>query len=299
MDASEDPNRTTMSIVQHLNAIRNGALLLGFVQWLTLAVFFYALLETLGLSLRWLMPPSFLANNYGPSSPVTTYATLYQDVAQTTDMRVRAYFDTFMEMGTVVALNGSRADVRSSLRNLRDHLVEHAVSKEDLLDMLGDTMLKIAFMGTVFGIGTALYYARDLDVADPLLRLTAKSQMYAGIGMGFGATLVGIALSVAAAKFRHALSEAWSRKIDDGWMDASDFFERFPGYSNTFGQAPGGAAAKPLGAGQPPVTLNPPPIIPPGQAAPLIDKLIVGVGVVALLAVLGWLAAFLLQASHL
>jgi hypothetical protein len=49
--------------------------------------------------------------------------------------------------------------------------------------------------------------------------------MYAGIGMGFGATLVGIALSILAAKLRTGLSAAWLAGIDRAWREATTFYD--------------------------------------------------------------------------
>jgi hypothetical protein len=227
-DASAANNQLThpkLSIDDHLRKIKLGSLVLGPWQWLTLGAFFFASLEVLGLWSRWVHPKSYVSKlvSGGLETPLSMEdrASFEKHLAIASSTRVRGLVDRFLEKG----LSPSRTPAESRLRNFRDMLIDDCVSRVDTLESIGDTMLKIAFMGTVFGIGTALFAARSLDAADPLIRLVAKSEMYAGIGMGFGATLVGIFLSILAAKLRAWLSSSWLSAIDDAWRRATMFYD--------------------------------------------------------------------------
>jgi hypothetical protein len=285
-----DASKPSLRFMSHLQSIRTGAMLLGLIQWLTLTLFVFAVLECVGLDLRWIRPKTFLSKDYSTSP--STLSELMADVQNTANERVRNTFDRFIVRGTDVAMRAGRSEVRDTLRNFRDHLLEDSTAKQDLLEVLGDTILKVAFLGTVFGIGTALYYARDLDAADPLMRLSAKAQMYAGIGTGFGATMVGIGLSVFAAKFRMWLAQRWAREIESAWLKATNFFDRFSDYPAT--AAPVGS----VGGGQPASladhNLSRPPLHESGQI-PLVDWVLLVIGSLLLLGVFGWLITLLIQ----
>lgn len=231
-------NQPKAKLIKHLDAVQKWAMLFGLIQCATLAVFIFLLVEAAGLTARWLRAPSFVEeyvargildrlkegdkHNFEARLEVASRA------------RVRAFVDRFLEK----ALSKSATPAEIRLRNFRDMLMDDCMSRLDVLEMLGDTMLKISFLGTVFGIGRALFEARDLDAAEPLIRLGAKSEMYAGIGMGFGATMVGILLSIIAAKLRSALSGAWTSAIDRAWREASVFYDLNYG-SGEFPAVPG------------------------------------------------------------
>jgi hypothetical protein len=218
-------NGNGVALVQHLRDARWGGFLLGPVQLLTLAVFIFTAIETGGLFVRWLRAPSYIAPlvEAGLTVPLESEdrATFDERLEFASTQRVRAFVDRFLEK----ALSPSTTAAETRLRNYRDMLIDDCATHIDMLEMLGDTMLKIAFLGTVFGIGYSLFEARNLDAADPLVRLEAKSTMYAGIGMGFGATIVGIALSIFAAKLRTGLSAAWLADIDRAWRQATTFYD--------------------------------------------------------------------------
>ena len=228
-----------VSLGSHLKGIKLGSLILGPWQWLTLSAFIFALIEAVGLKWRWVDARSFVGQlvDHGIGERLTPeeVATFEKRLAEASDARVRSFIDRFLEK----ALSASNTPAEVRLRNFRDMQVDECVSKMDTLESIGDTMLKIAFMGTVFGIGTALFAARNLDAADPLLRLVAKSEMYAGIGMGFGATLVGILLSILAAKSRAWLMSAWLSAIDDAWRRATIFYDAYYGGRATPASVPG------------------------------------------------------------
>lgn len=114
-------------------------------------------------------------------------------------------------------------EVISSIESYRQHLVADATGKQEALETLGDSMLKLAFMGTVYGISSALFSARALDTADPTLKLLAKAEMYSGIGVGFGTTLTGILLSIIAGQLRSFLNGAWSEKIGQAYEVVGNF----------------------------------------------------------------------------
>jgi hypothetical protein len=218
-------NGDGVALVQHLEHARWGAFVLGPVQLLTLAVFIFTIIETGGLFVRWLRAPSYVMAlvEKGLMAPLESKdkAAFDEKLEIASTQRVRAFVDRFLEK----ALSPSTTAAETRLRNYRDMLIDDCTTHIDMLEMLGDTMLKIAFLGTVFGIGNSLFEARNLDAADPLIRLEAKSAMYAGIGMGFGATLVGIALSILAAKLRTGLSAAWLAGIDRAWREATTFYD--------------------------------------------------------------------------
>jgi hypothetical protein len=119
-------------------------------------------------------------------------------------------------------------EISSTLEGYRRYLLDAAVARQEPLETLGDTMLKLAFMGTVYGISKALFAARGLDTANPVLKLLAKAEMYSGIGTGFGTTLTGIILSILAAQSRSVLFGAWSEKIGRVYELVLDF--RFEGF---------------------------------------------------------------------
>ena len=221
-----------------ISKVRIFALVLGPVQWLTLVVFFFALQEALGLWIRWVSPKSKLLPdvekmiNSLPKGNDDAYVTAAaKSVDELHGSRGVGILDRFFVKAISVSASDMDDDqrrnaVREALSNYRDYLQDDATARQDILDVLSDTMLKVAFMGTVFGISVSLFSARELDSAEPLVRMTAKSYMYAGIGMGFGATLVGIVLSIVSAKFKNVLFEAWSSKINQSYRWATEFNER-------------------------------------------------------------------------
>lgn len=271
-----------VALVQHLQHVRWGAFLLGPIQLLTLAVFFFTAIETAGLLLRWLGAPSYVAAlvDTGLRVPLEPQdkAEFDRKLETASAQRVRAFVDRFLEK----ALSPSTTAAETRLRNYRDMLVDDCTTHIDMLEMLGDTMLKIAFLGTVFGIGNSLFEARNLDAADPLDRLGAKSAMYAGIGMGFGATLVGIFLSIIAAKLRTGLSAAWLAGIDRAWREATTFYE-----TNYHSVA---AISQPAVSGVVPIRPRYSPIKP---KAKLVDRILTFFGLICILLIVAAAVLFI------
>lgn len=213
-----------------ISDLRIASMFVGPIQFGTLAIFCYALLETLGLWLRWVAPSDRLRFALGPEQVAATLNKLSQ-------VRVLSINDRMMIAAMRVVKRSKEepkprhraaipvppddttaeltpdAEFVEVLSSYRDYLHEEAAGRQDALEMLGDTMLKLAFLGTVYGISAALFSARGLDTADPILRLSTKAAMYAGIGLGFGTTILGIACSIVAAIFRTNLAASWSSEI--------------------------------------------------------------------------------------
>jgi hypothetical protein len=240
------------SIDYEINRIRMISLFLGFFQLLTSAIFFSAMLETGALWARWVAPQPSLFSIKVPDGTIdpTTVANLSGDKISAflrsgrPSIGDRIFFQGLLAAAQYV--EGGRADFSQSppdsgtgtaaeskqiriatvverLAVFRQHLLDDAQGLIERLETLGDTMLKLAFMGTVFGISSALFSARGLDTADPVLRLLAKSEMYSGIGVGFGTTLTGIILSIIAAQARSSLFETWTGRIGRSFERVLDF----------------------------------------------------------------------------
>jgi hypothetical protein len=222
---------------------RFAALLIGPIQSGTIAVFSFAMLQILGLWLRYVVPGPTLYKEVAENG-VVRFSKLEPDakdlaVTQFSTSRVRSLGDSLYarvhtsahgqeklengqkgtQSGDETSSNGvgTKETATATLESYRTYLEDDAASRQGLIEVLGDTMLKLAFLGTVFGISSALYSARGLDTADPLMKLVAKSEMYSGIGVGFGATLVGITLSITTGLARAGLARSWSRKISTAY----------------------------------------------------------------------------------
>jgi hypothetical protein len=229
------------SLKSQTDGVRLGALFIGVVQFGTLCIFLYAAVECVGLWLRWVSPRDVLYTVVERGGvgfiDVGDEDTLRAAVARFSRSRNRSLGDRLFARVLVAGarrpqrtdLTDNDADLEANqgliatLESYRNFLQDDAVARQESLEVLSDTMLKLAFMGTVFGISKALYSARGLDTADPLARLLAKSEMYSGIGIGFGATLVGILLSIVAATIRSGLSESWMREIGTAYRLILDY----------------------------------------------------------------------------
>jgi hypothetical protein len=238
-----------------IDSVRFSSLFIGPIQFGTFFVFLYAVLETLGLWLRWVAPRDRLfdtvVNEGKPEKPAeadeaTAGGTVngnskagYQsilrprplpgalDEALSSPRRSagdRLYLVDLKAAGNVPNSPPATPEEFISIHSsYRDYLQEEAISRQDFLETLGDTMLKLAFLGTVYGISAALFAARGLDTADPILRLATKADMYSGIGVGFGTTLLGILLSIIAAQLRTVLASTWSGRIGVAYQLILDF----------------------------------------------------------------------------
>lgn len=215
-----------------MQRLRVGSLFVGVVQWATLAVFIYGAFESFGLWLRWVAPAKKLyeVRPQGSGSRLEPVCDLVKEVEKYQQSSVHGLGDRLF-LRTLLAANTNDPERKtptneetvSTLESYRVYLVDDASSRQESLEMLGDTMLKLAFLGTVFGISEALFAARGLDTADPFFKLSTKSEMYSGIGIGFGTTLVGIVLSILAALLRSNLSKAWDGRISEAYRLILDY----------------------------------------------------------------------------
>ncbi|NEH61401.1 hypothetical protein [Rhizobium ruizarguesonis] len=227
-----------------VEGVRIGSLLTGPFQFVTLLLFVYALLEIVGLWLRWVAPPDRLFSVESSSGGARLVPTTPFDDAlrNLKEVRVRSPGDRLFTRTLVAALHSRQpapevvraepptevavdygADILTTLESYRVYLLDDSVSRQEFLETLGDTLLKIAFLGTVYGISAALFSARALDTADPVLRLAVKSRMYSDIGIGFGTTLVGIILSIVVSQFRSSLAASWAEEIHRAYRLILDF----------------------------------------------------------------------------
>jgi hypothetical protein len=205
-----------------VNSLRFGSLLIGLVQFGTWCIFVYAVVEIIGLKLRWVSPPDVLysvSESEGGSKRVP--ADLKVALQEYASSPVQGIGDRMYRRMLAAGIGSSSSqkgeasneELVSTLSSYREFLLDDAAARQESLETFGDTMLKLAFLGTVYGISVSLFSARGLDTADPIRRLASKGDMYAGIGLGFGTTFVGIVLSIIAAQFRTNLSAAWSGEI--------------------------------------------------------------------------------------
>lgn len=222
----------TITLQTAIDSIRYRSLVFGPVQFGTLCIFLFAALETLGLWLRWVAPRTRLFSAVTTRQNGKTTTTLIPNPESLDDVLgspTRSLADRLYLVDLKAAANtpgsppATREEYVSIHSSYRDYLQEDAITRQDFLETLGDTMLKLAFLGTVLGISTALFAARGLDTADPILRLSTKAEMYSGIGMGFGTTLLGIALSIIAAQLRTMLAAAWAGRIGTAYQLILDF----------------------------------------------------------------------------
>jgi MotA/TolQ/ExbB proton channel family len=111
------------------------------------------------------------------------------------------------------------AMITSNASSVVEAFREYEISEPDAalgsLDVANEAMLKLAFVGTIWGIGSALFLVRDLDSLDPVARIITKSGMFAGIGTGFGTTMVGVLLSILASLRIQSISSRWEELVND------------------------------------------------------------------------------------
>jgi hypothetical protein len=107
-----------------------------------------------------------------------------------------------------------------TLDGFRDVLLEEADTAIAPLESVNETMLKLAFIGTIIGIALALVTARSLDAANPVDEILTKAGMFAAIGSAFGTTLFGVALSIAAAFMIQSASDRWRNQITSSYRVA-------------------------------------------------------------------------------
>jgi hypothetical protein len=231
------PESASANLDSTINRLRVGSLFTGPIQFGTFCLFLYATFETIGLWLRWVAPTDkmYQASELQlegderpivvvhPRSPAESLSLLAESKVRSVGDRL--YIVDLKAAGDAGDLSppATQEEFISIHSSYRTFLQDDAVMRQEHLETLGDTMLKLAFLGTVYGISTALFSARGLDTADPIRRLLIKGDMYSSIGIGFGTTLVGILLSIVAAQFRSKLAASWSVKIGEAYQLILDF----------------------------------------------------------------------------
>jgi hypothetical protein len=222
--------RTLQRLIERARVV---SLFVGLIQFGTISLFFYAMIETFGLWRRWVAPDNTLyevvaATGASPGTVEGTGIVRPVDGEEPLKALSKTPIRSLGDRLYLVDLRAA-ADIKESPpataeefvavhSSYRDFLREDAITRQDVLETYGDAMLKLAFLGTVYGIADALFSARGLDTADPIQRLAIKSQMYSGIGVGFGTTLLGIGLSIIAAQFRSVLATSWSERIGTAYQ---------------------------------------------------------------------------------
>jgi len=287
-DILRDQLDKTDSLNGLMKSLRVTTLFFGPVQCLTLAIFIFALIQTFGMYARWVLPSDHVLKvdfsetgfETVSNSDKATLEGLIGSRARYDSIGDRMFLRVLKSLGAAPKGDGAQREslALETLSGYRDYLVEDATVRQDQLEMLGDTLLKVAFMGTVYGISAALFAARELDASDPLIRLSAKAHMYAGIGVGFGATLVGIALSIIAAMARTWLLRTWLAGIGRGYRLLLEYPKGAP---TDIPEVPGG-----IWKGHPPE--------PPTPRQSFILQVLQRAGLVVVLVIVGYLVYKLL-----
>ncbi len=202
-------------------------LLFGDIQWMTISLFLFGCSEVFGRYLRWVVPQSRLfseASDQG-GAKLKTLPDLEASFEKYSAHRVRSIPDRLFERAAKTeglfdpaseGLTPERDATKgeTTLEGFRDFLDAEAEANMDSLHTTNELVLKLAFAGTIWGIGSALFSARELDVADPVVEVLAKADMFGSIGTAFGTTLLGVMLSAVLSVFLQSLSSSWKQRIN-------------------------------------------------------------------------------------
>ncbi|UES49916.1 MotA/TolQ/ExbB proton channel family protein [Roseibium aggregatum] len=210
------------------NRFRVMTLVFGVIQLFTLALFFFVLLEAIGRWARWVRPEATLLeidtserlqrfrlveNPEEQEKLIDAFAT--SNVQSIPDRMTAAaiYVANRPNSGNIETREG----LQTSLEGYREFLDSEADSTLDPLHTVNEIMLKLAFVGTIWGISSALFGARELDVADPVTKILAKANMFGAIGTAFGTTLIGVLLSIVASIAIQYVTSAWKQKVNESF----------------------------------------------------------------------------------
>lgn len=233
-----------------INDARWATLLLGPIQLITIALFFFVNLEAFGRLRRYaLLDITLLEEVEGKDGKSRFELPKEQDL----DRRIQTFnaSNTTSIMDEMIAyailskhqkqamavqqvatdeldggppLPAGHTDVAkvATLEGFRDNMVGEAEAKIEPLESMNETMMKLAFIGTVIGIGMALMTARSLDAANPVDEMLTKAAMFGAIGSAFGTTLLGVSLSIVASTTIQTVSGKWLGRIYDAFRTAVD-----------------------------------------------------------------------------
>ena len=242
---------------------RTSTLVFGHIQFLTLAVFLFITQEAIGRGLRWVVPGATLTKP-NPAKPGAERfldpGELKQAVDRYSSASVRSIPDrlsaralalssetrgseeTHRDQAAKEVDDGAPVENReisrvaaaggSTVEGYRDFLQNEADSRVESLHTANEVMLKLAFVGTIWGIGAALFSARSLDTADPVMKIVAKADMFGSIGTAFGTTLVGVVLSIFAAAIIQSLTSSWMQRINSSYQNTISLYSEIVSSGN-------------------------------------------------------------------
>lgn len=210
-----------------MDRVRKSAMIFGNVQLLSLVVFLVIAIEVAGLYLVHVYPKPILFKIIRGQG-LERISALKSDEFEVkleelggrpdTSIGDRLYgWVMFNRINSHYSKNYPSTSIAEGFGNFHDFrnvLTEIAETHISGLEKTAENILKLSFAGTIIGIGTSLFAARNLDTADPTFKLLVKSEMFAGIGVAFGTTLVGVLLSIFAAVLLRRFSFAWTEEIN-------------------------------------------------------------------------------------
>jgi hypothetical protein len=211
-----------------MDRVRKSAMLFGDVQLLSLTVFVIICFEVIGLYFIHVFPKPILfeiKKAEGLESVSAwdddTFAQRLEDLSKRPEASIGDRLYSWLVFArieppysrnyTPVAASAESVGTFHDFRSVLTELAEIHISG---LEKTAENILKLSFAGTIIGIGTSLFAARNLDTADPTGKLLVKSEMFAGIGVAFGTTLVGVILSILAAVVLRRFSASWLGEIN-------------------------------------------------------------------------------------
>lgn len=249
-----------------INDARWATLLLGPIQLITLALFFFVHLEAFGRLRRYALLKTTLLNEISGEDGKARFELPDKDDL---DNRIQAFNASNMtsimdEMIAYAILSSHQQTLAvqqqspngpppvadgqppapatdngkvATLEGFRDNMVGEAEARIEPLETMNETMMKLAFVGTVIGIGLALMTARSLDAAHPVEEMLTKAAMFGAIGSAFGTTLLGVSLSIIASTTIQVVSTRWMERIYDAFRTALDQGRRVdPSLASKYGR---------------------------------------------------------------
>lgn len=234
-----------------INDARWATLLLGPIQLITLALFFFVNLEAFGGLRRYAFLKTALLNEipgedgkarfelpdrddldnriqeFNASNMTSIMDEMVAYAILSTHQQALAVQQKSPDEPPPVADGQQPAQATDSvkvatLEGFRDNMVGEAQARIEPLETMNETMMKLAFVGTVIGIGLALMTARSLDAAHPVEEMLTKAAMFGAIGSAFGTTLLGVSLSIMASTTIQMVSTRWMQRIYDAFRIALD-----------------------------------------------------------------------------
>ncbi|KXF82971.1 MotA/TolQ/ExbB proton channel family protein [Enterovibrio coralii] len=231
-----DEIETHLAIILQKNIIggyRMATLFVGSIQFLTITIFLLAILEAAGRYLRWVAPKPTLVSEQAVRTGKVGESEIHYDeneLRNYRESRVRAIEDRLIYRALATEARVSTSEklgtteppdrlafsnaARTSLADYLSFMRQESESTLESLHTTNEVMLKLAFAGTILGIGDALFAARNLDVADPVGKVLVKAEMFGGIGTAFGTTLLGVILSMLLSVILQAVSSSWSSRME-------------------------------------------------------------------------------------